>query len=73
MTQNLDIHTCSTERKFDLHVQFWKTALFKKSVVNMGIKVYSKVLNTIKNLESFSVFKKRIKFFSTGTSLLYSN
>lgn len=57
--------------KFDFHVQFRKTALFMKSVVNTGIKLYSKVPNRAKNVESCSVFKKRIKIFCTGKFLLY--
>jgi hypothetical protein len=33
------------EEKLDLHIQFCNTVLFKKRVVNMGIRLYKKVSN----------------------------
>ena len=43
------------------------TVLFQKSVVNMGIKLYSKVPKSIKKSENFKLFKKELK------SLLLTN
>jgi hypothetical protein len=71
LTQNIDIHSYNTRRNLDFHVQLCRTALLKKSVVNMGIELYSKVTYRIKNSESFLVLK-RIKIFFTGTLLLYN-
>jgi hypothetical protein len=38
----------------------------------MGIELYSKVPNRIKNSESFFSFQKRLKILFTGTLLLYN-
>jgi len=56
-------------RKFDFHVQVCNKSIFKKSVIIMKIKLYNKVTNRIKKIESFS-FYSRIKIFSTGTFFL---
>jgi hypothetical protein len=37
--QNVKFHNYNTRRKLYLHVQFCSTELFKKSVVNMGIRL----------------------------------
>jgi hypothetical protein len=34
---NSNIHTYNTQRKMDIHIQSYKTALYKRSAVNMGI------------------------------------
>jgi len=39
------------------------TSLFKKSVINMGIKLYNKMPSKIKQLESYRDFKQRIKLY----------
>jgi hypothetical protein len=72
LTQNIDIHSYNTRRNLDFHVQFCRTALLKKSVVNMGIELYSKVPYRIKKLWEFFGFQKRIEIFFTGTLLLYN-
>jgi hypothetical protein len=38
-------------------------SLFKRSVINKGIELYSKVPNKIKNMESFPIFKRELKSF----------
>jgi hypothetical protein len=38
-------------------------SLFKRSVINRGIELYSKVPNKIKNMESFPIFKRELKSF----------
>jgi hypothetical protein len=63
LVQNINIHSYNTIINQDFHVQFCRTALLKKSVVNMGIELYSKVPNRIKNSESFLVFKKDLISF----------
>jgi len=39
--------------KPNFNVQLCNTILFQKSVVNMGIKLYNKVPQNIKNLDNF--------------------
>jgi hypothetical protein len=50
-------------QKKDLHVQFCRTTVFKNSSVNVGIKLYNKLPNTIKELEKIREFKKKTKVF----------
>jgi hypothetical protein len=42
---------------------FCRTTLFKRSVVNMGIELYSKLPNKIKNMGGLLTFKKELKSF----------
>jgi hypothetical protein len=42
---------------------FCRTTLFKRSVVNMGIELYSKLPNKIKNMEGLLTLKKELKSF----------
>jgi hypothetical protein len=36
--------------KLNFHLEFYSTLILQKSVVNMGIKLYNKVLESIKKL-----------------------
>jgi hypothetical protein len=60
---NIRVHTHNTQRKLDLRVQYCNTALFRKSVVNMGIKLYNKVPDHIKMRDNFGSFKRDLKSF----------
>jgi hypothetical protein len=63
LEQNVQFHNYNTRRKLDLHVQFCNTDLFEKSVVNMGIRLYNKVPDHIKDLENYKFFKKEFRSF----------
>ncbi|PNF20311.1 hypothetical protein B7P43_G13693 [Cryptotermes secundus] len=63
LIQNINIHSYNTRINKDFHVQFCRTTLFKKSVVNMGIELHSKLPDKIKNSVGFSVFKRDLKSF----------
>jgi hypothetical protein len=54
----------NTRRKMDIHVQSYKTDIYKKSVLNMGTKVYNKLPSYIKETDNYKVFKKGLKLFS---------
>ena len=41
LEQNSKVHQYNTRRKLDSHVKLQKTEIYKKSVINMGTKVYS--------------------------------
>jgi hypothetical protein len=47
---NSNIHAYNTRRKMDIHIQSYKTVLCKRSVVNMGSKLYNKLLDYIKKI-----------------------
>jgi hypothetical protein len=48
--------------KYNLYVELYKTDHCKKSVINMGIKIFSSSLPLeLKSVEYFKVFKKKLK------------
>jgi hypothetical protein len=59
MTQYSDIH--NTEGEQDLYVQLWNTAHCQKSVINMGIKIHNNLSSELKIIETFKVFKNKLK------------
>jgi len=48
LEQNVHIRSYNTRRKFDLHVQFCNTVLLRRSMLNMGIRLYNKVPDHLK-------------------------
>jgi hypothetical protein len=62
MKYNAEVHDHCTCQKSDLHTQFCRTTLFKKSSANVGIKLYNKLPNTIKRLNKIQEFKRRLKY-----------
>ena len=55
---NSNVHNYNIRRKVDIHIQSYKTDIYKKSVINMGTKVYNKLPGYIKEAESYKAFKK---------------
>jgi hypothetical protein len=63
LIQNINIHNHNKRLNKHYHVNYCRTSLFKRSVINRGIELYSKVSNKIKNTESCPIFKRELKFF----------
>jgi hypothetical protein len=42
----------------DIHIQPYYTDLYKRSVKNMGTKLYNKLPQYIKEIDSYKTFKK---------------
>jgi hypothetical protein len=63
LEQNVQFHNYDTQRKLDLHVQFCNTDLFRRSVVNMGIRLDNKVPDHIKKFEKNKLFKREFRSF----------
>jgi len=63
LQQNLAIHDYETRQRSDFQTQFCTTDIFKKSVINLGTKVYNKLPNYFKNLENLKPFEKQLKDF----------
>ena len=55
---NSNIHAHNARRKMDIHIQPYNTDLYKRSVINMGTKLYNKLLGYIKEIDSYKTFKK---------------
>jgi len=47
----------------DIHIKIHKTEIYKKSVINMGIKVYNNLPGFIKEIENYKTFTKELKLF----------
>jgi hypothetical protein len=60
---NSNIHEYNTQRKVDIHVQAYKTDLYKKSVINMGTKLHNKMPGYVKEVVNYKSFKKELKSF----------
>jgi len=59
LKHNPHIHGYNSRGKIDLHTQNCNTALFRKSVVNMGVKLHSRLPERIKTLSDFKSLKKK--------------
>jgi hypothetical protein len=64
LRRNSDIYGYNTRRKCDFHIQSCKTSsLFKRSVINVGIRMCNKMQTITKQLDSFRDFKRKLKLF----------
>jgi hypothetical protein len=48
---------------FDLHTCYCSTVLYKRSVINMGIKLFDKLLIQVQQLDNHNSFKRKVKKF----------
>jgi len=60
---NVNVHNHNTRRKMDIHIKSHRTNLYKNSVINMGSIIYNKLPDHLKEIDSFKVFKKKLKLF----------
>jgi hypothetical protein len=56
-----DVHIYNTVHKHNLYVQPCNTSRCKKSVTNMGIKIYNNLPSEIKTTQNFKAFKRKLK------------
>jgi len=63
LKQNFKVHRYNTQRKMDIHVKLQNTEVYKKSVINMGTKVYNSLPGFIKEIDDYKGFKKELKLF----------
>ena len=48
---NSNIHAHNKRRNMDIHIQSYNTDLYKRSVINMGTKLYNKLPGYIKGIQ----------------------
>jgi hypothetical protein len=60
---NSNVHAYNTRRRRDIHIQSYKIDLYKRSVIYMGSKLYNKLPDYIKEIESYKTFRKQLKSF----------
>jgi hypothetical protein len=63
LKQNLAKNDYKTRNRSDFQTQFCRTNIFKKSLNNLGTKLYNKLPNYLKNLENSKLFKNNLKLF----------
>jgi hypothetical protein len=59
---NLNLHNYETRNKDDFHILQCQTSLYKKSVINMSVRLYNCLPVEIKNLNDYNKFKQTLKF-----------
>jgi hypothetical protein len=62
LDQNRVIHNHNIGQKSNLHVQFCRTNV-KNGVMNMGIGLYNRIPNKIRELEKMSQFKRVLRSY----------
>jgi hypothetical protein len=60
---NSKVYTYNTWRKMDIHVQSYKTDICKKTVINIGTKLYYKMPGYLKEMDNYEAFKTELKPF----------
>jgi len=63
--KNEQIHDHNTRSNINLCIKPCNTNLYKKNVINMGIRLFDKVPNTIKKVEDYKPYKRKLKSFPT--------
>jgi len=76
LEENSKVHQYNTWRKLNIHVKLQKNEIYKKSVINMGTKVYKNLPIFLKERDDYKAFKKELKlylllqtFYSVGESV----
>ena len=63
LKQNLAKHDYKTWHRLDFQTQFCRSGIYKKSVNNLGTKLYNELLNYLKNLDNLKLKKKNLEPF----------
>ena len=60
---NSKVHKYHTRRKMAIHVQSYKTDIYKESVINMRTKLYNKMPGYLKEMDNYEAFMTELKSF----------
>jgi hypothetical protein len=61
--RNSNFHGCGPRRKDDFYIFQCNTSLYKKSMVNMSIRLHNSLPSELKELGDFKKFKRALKSF----------
>jgi hypothetical protein len=61
LEQHFEIPNHNTQQNLNCLVQFCRTIAFKKGVMSMGVKLYSKLLNKSSEMENTRQFKREMR------------
>ena len=56
LEQNSKLHKYNTRRKMDIRIELNTTEIYKKSVINMGTKVYNNLPGFINEVDDYKPF-----------------
>jgi len=62
----MEIYKYNIQSKLDTHIQFHNTLLFRKSVMNTGIRLYSKMPDLIKKIGQDQTIYRRDEILSVN-------
>jgi len=62
--KNTETQNHNTSQSPDLHIQFCRTSVFKKSIVNTGIKIYNKFPHQMRKHKKMQHFMMKLRSFS---------
>jgi hypothetical protein len=63
MDQNSVVHNHNTRQKLNPHVQFCRTNVVKNGVMNMGIRLYNRIPNKIREVEKMRQVKRVLRSY----------
>ena len=63
LEKNVNVHKYNTQRKIDIHVKMHNAEVYKKSIINMGTKIYNNQPGFNKELDDYKAFKKELTLF----------
>jgi hypothetical protein len=63
LDQNSVVQNHNACQKLNLHVQFCRTNVVKNGVVNMGIRLYNRIPNKIREVEKIRQFKRVLRSY----------
>jgi hypothetical protein len=64
--KNSNLHEYDTRNKDDFHILQCNTSLYKKSIINMSVRLYNSMPLEIKKLSNFKKCKQTLKLFVLG-------
>ena len=63
LEQNSNVHKCNTRRNLDIRIKLQRTEIYKKSVMNMGTKLYNNLPKYLKEIDDCKASKNELKIF----------
>ena len=69
--QNVQICKYYTLRELGLHVHMFNTCILRKSVVNSGIRLHSKILSDNKKVGQAHIFQQRAEILSVNMYFIW--
>jgi hypothetical protein len=63
MVKNMDLHGYNMRGKLNFHMQHCNTVIYARSVMNMGTRLYNRILIQIKQKQDLNSFRRESRVF----------